>query len=162
LTYYRQPSLARAWEATGQVQPRAQRSHRANTPTRTVATLDPADGRVVAWQGSRVGLSELVRFYQQVRTAYPAAERFYIILDNWPIHFHPDVLVALEPQESPWPRYVPSKWSKEPSAGARKRWGHLHLPIQLVPLPTYASWENPIEKLWRWGKQDILHLHRFA
>lgn len=26
-------------------------------------------------------------------------------------------------------------------------------------LPTYASWLNPIEKLWRWLKQDILHLH---
>jgi hypothetical protein len=31
-----------------------------------------------------------------------------------------------------------------------------------VQLPTYASWANPIEKLWRWVKQDILHLHPWA
>jgi transposase len=35
---------------------------------------------------------------------------------------------------------------------------------RLTPLflPTYASWLNPIEKLWRWLKQDVLHLHRLA
>ena len=49
-------------------------------------------------------------------------------------------------------------YSKEPSAKARR----LNLPIQLLPLPTYASWCNPIEKLWRWLKQGVLHLHRYA
>jgi hypothetical protein len=29
-------------------------------------------------------------------------------------------------------------------------------------LPTYSPWLNPIEKLWRWLKQDVLHLHRHA
>jgi transposase len=35
---------------------------------------------------------------------------------------------------------------------------------QLSPLffPTYASWLNPIEKLWRWLKQDVLHVHNLA
>ena len=42
------------------------------------------------------------------------------------------------------------------------RWGGWQLPIQLVPLPTYASWCNPIEKLWRQLRQELLHLHRFA
>jgi transposase len=162
LTYYRQPTLAAGWEARNEAQPRARRSHRANTATRAIATLNPLDGRVVAWQGSRIGIPQLVRFYQQVREAYPTAERLFIILDNWPIHFHPDVLVALEPQEAPWPRYVPGHWPWEPSPAAEKRWGGLNLPIQLVPLPTYASWENPIEKLWRYGKQEVLHLHRLA
>ncbi|HET8524033.1 MAG TPA: transposase, partial [Thermomicrobiales bacterium] len=37
-----------------------------------------------------------------------------------------------------------------------------HLPIQLVPLPTYASWLNPIEKLWRWLRQEVGHLHPWA
>ena len=37
----------------------------------------------------------------------------------------------------------------------------LNLPIRLVPLPTYAPWNNPIEKLWRLLKQDVLHLHRY-
>jgi hypothetical protein len=33
---------------------------------------------------------------------------------------------------------------------------------QLVLLPTYAPWTNPIEKLWRWLRQDVIHLHRYA
>lgn len=40
--------------------------------------------------------------------------------------------------------------------------GTLDLPIQLLPLPTYASWCNPIEKLWRMLRQEELHLHRLA
>src|SRR5947209_8519157 len=51
LTYYRQPSLARAYEARGRRQPLAVRSHAANTATRAAATLDPFTGRVVPWQG---------------------------------------------------------------------------------------------------------------
>jgi hypothetical protein len=34
--------------------------------------------------------------------------------------------------------------------------------IWIVQVPTYASWCNPIEKLWRWLKQDLIHLHRCA
>jgi hypothetical protein len=162
LTYYRQPSLARAWAAQGVAQPRAYRSHRSNTATRLLGTLDVADGRVVYYQGARVGPQELVRFYQQLRAAYPTAPRLYVVQDNWPWHFHPDVRVALEPQEQPWPWYRPARWSTEPSAAAVRRWGALQLPIQLVPLPTYASWLNPIEKLWRKLKQELLHLHRLA
>lgn len=162
LTYYRQPRLARAYEATGREQPLSQRSHRSNTTTRLVSTLDVLDGRVLYRQGSVIGIEQLVRFYQHVHAAYPQAERIWMIQDNWSIHFHPDLLVALEKQQSRWPRYVPPRWSKEPTARALRNWGDLSLPIQLVPLPTYASWLNPIEKLWRWLKQDWLHLHRFA
>jgi len=32
----------------------------------------------------------------------------------------------------------------------------------LVPLPTYGSWTGPIERLWRWLKQEVLHLHSYA
>ena len=34
--------------------------------------------------------------------------------------------------------------------------------VEPVWLPTYAPWLNPIEKLWRWLRQDVLHLHRLA
>jgi transposase len=162
VTYYRQPTVARAYEATGLHQSLARRSHRSNTPTRIAGVLNPVDGQVLYRQASRLGIGELVRFYQQIRQAYPETERIYVIQDNGPIHFHPDVLVALEPQESQWPIYRPKNWSPEPTAAARKRWGDLQLPIQLVPLPTYASWTNPIEKLWRWLRQDVLHLHCLA
>lgn len=162
LTYYRHPSVGSAYAPRNGGQPRAQRSLRAATPTRVVATLDQQDGRVVAWQGSKVGISQLVSFYRQLRTAYPEAERLYLIMDNWPIHYHPDVLVALEPQEASWPRRLSASWPTSPTARAQAKWGSWNLPIQLVSLPTYASWENPIEKLWRWAKQEILHLHPFA
>jgi hypothetical protein len=162
LTYYRQPSLARAYEARGRRQPLAQRSHAANTATRAAATLDPFTGRVVPWQGTRFDIPQVVGFYRQVRAAYPEAEQIDIVQDNWPVHFHPDVLVALEPQLQPWPLSRPRHWAEEPSPEAVRRWGGLNLPIQLIPLPTYASWTNPIEKLWRKGKQEVLHLHRWA
>ncbi|MBV8356880.1 MAG: transposase [Deltaproteobacteria bacterium] len=29
-------------------------------------------------------------------------------------------------------------------------------------LPTYAPWLNPIEKLWRWLRQDVLKMHRWV
>ena len=162
LTYYRQPSLAAAWEARGASQPLARRSHHSDTPTRVVGTLDVRDGRVVYYQGRRVGPHELVAFYQQLHAAYPTAARLWVVQDNWPWHFHPDVRVALEPQEQPWPWYRPARWASTPSPAAQRRWGHLQLPIQLIPLPTYASWLNPIEKLWRQLKQEVLHLHRLA
>jgi hypothetical protein len=34
--------------------------------------------------------------------------------------------------------------------------------VEPVWLPTYAPWLNPIEKLWRWLRQDVLKLHRQA
>lgn len=158
LTYYRQPTLARAYEAEGHVQPLARRSYRSNTARRVVATLDAFTGRVLSHQGSLIGVQELIRFYAQVAAAYPQAQTIYLVQDNWPVHFHPDVLAALQPQTTPFPWHRPANWSTEPSAKAR----HLNLPIQLRPLPTYASWTNPIEKLWRFLKQEVLHLHRLA
>ncbi len=36
------------------------------------------------------------------------------------------------------------------------------MPIRWVPLPTYAPWNNSIEKLWHLLKKQVLHLHRFV
>ena len=157
VTYYRQPSLGYAYVATQSADPRAERSLRSNTPTRVIATLDAHTGQVVARQRARIDVPTLIRFYQQVVAAYPD-RRIYLVQDNWPVHFHPDVLAALEPQTSPFPFLTPPSWPTEPSPNARR----LNLPIQLVTLPTYSPWANPIEKLWRWLKQDVLHLHRHA
>jgi transposase len=41
---------------------------------------------------------------------------------------------------------------------ALTQWPHL----RPVWLPTYAPWLNPIEKLWRWLRQDVLKLHRLV
>ncbi|HEU5100326.1 MAG TPA: transposase, partial [Roseiflexaceae bacterium] len=162
VTIERQPSVAPAYEARGRrQQPRARRSWSANTETRLVATLAAHDGRVVFRRG-RVSIDALVAFYQQLRSAYPTAERIYVVMDNWPVHFHPDVLIALEAQETRWPLPRPKSWAATASKRAERKWGHLKLPIQLVPLPTYASWCNRIEKLWRKLRQDLTHLHEWA
>jgi hypothetical protein len=158
VTYYRQPTLAAAYEAAGPAQPLAERSYRSNTPTRVVAALNALTGRVSVLQAARIGVRALVQFYEHLCQQYAAAERLYLVLDNWPIHFHPDVLAALEPQAWPWPWVTSPNATATPSPQARR----LHLPIQLICLPTYASWLNPIEKLWRKLKQEVLHLHPWA
>jgi transposase len=162
ITWYRQPTVANDYELAGPTQPLARRSHGRDLAFRTIGALQALTGHVVAMSRAHLTVAALVHFWQQVRQAYPQAERIFAILDNWPVHFHPDVLVALEPQESPWPFPCPPSWPTEPSPEARRRWGALQLPIQLVLLPTYASWLNPIEKLWRWLRQDVLHQHRGA
>lgn len=162
VTLHRQPSLAPAWTARGRAQALAERSTRADAPARIVGTLDAADGRVLVRRRGKLAVPTLVGFYQQVVAAYPAAERIDIVLDNWPVHFHPDLLAALQPQSCPFPFPRPPSWPAEPSTAALRKWGDLRLPIRLLPLPTYASWLNPIEKLWRWLRQDVVHLHPWA
>lgn len=164
VTAYRQPTLARGWEQLGQ-QLLAERSYHSDTKTRVVATLDLVSGRVINRRRSKIGVLDLVGFYRdQLCPAYEGAERIYVVLDNWPVHFHANVLVALEEQEqlSRWAGHHPANWSERPSREAKRKWGDLHLPIQLIRLPTYAPWLNPIEKLWRKLKQEVLHLHRLA
>jgi hypothetical protein len=165
VTVYRQPTLAHAWQERGPYQVLAERSHQSNTPTRLVATLDLMDARVCYRRRSKITITDLVGFYRDdLCPSYPRAERIYVVQDNWPVHYHPDVLVALEAQESlsRWPEHHPPNWPDKPSREARRKWGELKLPLQLVRLPTYASWLNPIEKLWRKLKQELVHLHRLA
>ena len=158
VTYYRQPTVGAGYAPAGRPQPLAELSHARNTPTRVVATLNCLTGQVARLQAGHIGVRELVRFYEGLVRQHPSARGIYLVQDNWPVHFHPDVLAALEPQENPFPWVYPRTWPTAPSAQARR----LGLPIQLVPLPTYASWTTPIEKLWRWLKHDVLHLHPWA
>lgn len=164
MTYYRQPTLARAYEASGSsIQPKAHWSVYYDDPTRVVGTLDSQTGRVVMQQAGKVGIAKLVSFYEDLVTVYPEATRIWVVQDNSFVHFHADVLEALEPQESPFPFKRGKNWSEVPSEAAVKRWKKRpKLPIQLVQLPTHASWLNPIEKLWRKAKQELIHLHRYA
>jgi len=125
---------------------------------RVGAAMDAFSGKVVYRQSRCLGCTELVRLYQDICLAYPQARCIYLVADNWPVHYHPDVLAALMPQELPFPVRLSPSWPKEPRPSAPR----LNLPIRLVSLPTYAPWTNPIEKLWRWLYQDVLHLHRLA
>jgi DDE superfamily endonuclease len=162
VTLHRQPTVAPAWAARGPDQALAERSRRGDATARIVGTLDAADGRVLCRRRGALAIPALVGFYREVVAAYPAAERIDIVLDNWPVHFHPDLLAALEPQASPFPFPTPPTWPTEPSADAVRKWGDLRLPIRLLPLPTYASWLNPIEQLWRHLRQTVVHLHPWA
>lgn len=133
MTYYRRPTKAPAYVATGKTQPRAVEAPQANTQTRLVAVLNHLTGQVLYLQRSKIGYSALLAFYALIREAYPEAETIYLVEDNWPVHKHDPILTALQQQ-------------------------------RLTPLflPTYASWLNPIEKLWKWLRQDVLHLHPFT
>ena len=158
ITYSRQPSLDRAYEAQGHYQGLAYRSHKSDTQFRGIGALNAVTGQVTYRQHYKIKLRYLSDFYQVIRDDYPDAQTIYVAQDNWPIPVHPDVICRLESQHTPfWPK-VPSNWSTVARQSAVKD----NLPIQLVFLPTYASWLNPIEKLWRWLRQDVLHLHRWS
>ena len=160
MTLYRQPTIAQAW-AAGREQPLARRSTRSDTPTRLLGALDAITGRLHSRRLDKITLPVLLQFLQALVAAYPG-RTLTVVLDNWPVHFHPDLLVALMPQGSPFPRYLPASWAHEPSLTAVRHWGRLALPIQLLPLPTYASWGNPIEQVWRKLRQELGHLHPWA
>lgn len=158
LTYYHMPSLAKAYEASGSRQPHARLPYDYNQQSRVVAVLNALTGQTHYQQRDTIGVQALGEFYVEVCAAYPEADVIYIVQDNAPIHFHPNLLARLQPQDFQWPLSMPPNWPTEPDARAI----HDDLPIQLLRLPTYASWLNPIEKLWRWLKQDVLHMHRLA
>ena len=166
-TIYRQPTIARDYEQVGKFQPLARRSYKPDTRFRGIGALNAVTGQVTYHQASKADIRQLTVFYDMVVADYPHVETIYMVEDNWPVHYHPDLLIHLQPQHFPFPAYVPDGWSKEPSLKAKRialersdKCGKL--PIQILQLPTYASWANPIEKLWRWVRQSILHLHRLS
>lgn len=112
--YTRWPEAARDWAAVAPTPPPlARRAGPNNQQGRTVGALNALSGQVTYLDGYIV---------------------LYVVLDNWSIHRHPEVLAALA----------------------------LYPQVELVWLPTYAPWLNPIEKLWRWLRQGVLNLHRQA
>ena len=113
-------------------EPAADRSLHADTRHRLCAALDAVDGRVVATAASRTTVAHLRRFLRALRAADPDRD-LVLVWDNWPVHRHPDVVAEAE-----------------------------RLRIELRWLPTYAPWLNPIEKLWRWLRQAVVHCHRLA
>ncbi len=134
MSYYRQPTISSAWSKSGsRHQPLARLSYHRNNLCRLVGALDVVTGRVIAEQWPKVGVRRLAAFYQVIRRHYPEAQVIHLIQDNWPIHFYPQVERA--------------------AAEAR---------VEMVRLPTYAPWLNPIEKLWRKLRQEVLHLHRLS
>lgn len=134
MTYYRRASVAADYTlAATQPQPLAEQGLGSNTARRIAGCLDAASGRLIAWQRAHFDRGTLARCLAAVEQADPQATAIFVVLDNWPVHSHPDLLAALRGST-----------------------------LTLVPLPTYAPWTNPIEKVWRKLYADVLHLHRRA
>ena len=132
-TYYRRPHVAQGYAQRGSDAPRAFQGWGSNTRRRIAALLNAFTGAVLFEHRSRCGREALIALFRQAQQTYPEAERIFIVLDNWSVHFHPDVLAALEGSS-----------------------------VELVALPTYAPWTNPIEKLWHRLYKELLYLHPFA
>jgi transposase len=154
LTYYGQPSVANDYAARGREAPLARLGYRMSTYRRLIGALNAHTGQVNYWHRSKIGVAEMVDFLHLLLQRYAHAQVIYIVLDNNPMHYHPTVMSHIKPQSFPWQDVLPPSWSREVTPGS---W-----PIEFLPLPTYASWLNPIEKLWRWLKQRVLHLHRYT
>lgn len=129
-TFSRRPTVASAYAPKSSTQPLAHLGYRPNRRQRVAGALDVVTGRLHVVMGSRCGVSQLLRFYQQLEYAYPQAEGLYLVQDNWPVHQHPQIVQWLQASR-----------------------------IQVLFLPTYAPWTNPIEQVWRRLKQEVLHLH---
>ena len=163
LTYYNHPSPAPDYApdyARQKQQPKAERAIGPERTYRIAGCLDALTGQVTAIQRTTISVSNIVMLFQDVVKAYPNAETIYVIMDNWPVHYHPDVLAALQKkQNSPFAFPTPKSWK---DIKPKKKFLNLNLPIQIVSLPTYASWLNPIEKLWKLLKKDFIHNHMYA
>ena len=101
---------------------------------RIAGCLDAHTGQTHYHHARRISVPELIRSYRALLAASPAALMIYVIQDNWPVHFHPEVQAFLAQE----PRLV------------------------VLRLPTYAPRLNPIEKLWRWLRQTLCHAHPFC
>lgn len=112
----------------------AARAEANNQQWRIIGALNALNGRVHYHDSYIIGREKVILFYRQLDRAYPKVEHIYVAQDNWSIHRHHEVLTALKDM----PRIEP------------------------VWLPTYSPWLNPIEKLWRWLRQDVLKMHRLA
>jgi hypothetical protein len=112
--------------------PRAEHGACNNQQWRVIGGLNAYTGQVSYLQNYIVGREQVTLFHQQLYRQYRKMDNLFVIEDNWNVHTHPEVQAAIA-----------------------------ELPnMTLAWLPTYACWLNPIEKLWKWLRQTILHRHR--
>lgn len=157
-SYYRRPSLAPVYQPKGSDQKAVPTRSEDPKFQRICGAMDVATGQVFWQQSAKFGVEQLIAYYHEMVDHWPEADTIYVVQDNASIHFHHELLEHLAAQQWPWQFWTPANWP-DPEPAARREGP---LSIQLVPLPTYAPWLNPAEKLWRWMKQDILHMHELA
>lgn len=133
LSYYRHPTVGYDYALAGSDRPHAHQGVGYNRYHRIAGSLDVHSGRLFCWQRRTFDRHTLLRYYRALEATYPEAEVIFVAQDNWPVHDHDDIHQGL--------------------AGSK---------IVLLPLPTYAPWTNPMEKVWRKLYQELLHLHDFT
>lgn len=133
LTYELRPRVSRAYAPRGRQVKLARQAADAQK-RRIAASLEVNTGIVIARQRDHFTVKEMYRYLRLVEKRFPKAERVTIALDNWPVHFHAFVLEELAKRQSR---------------------------IELLPLPTYAPWTNPTEKVWGLLAKDVLNQHEF-
>lgn len=156
LQYYRNPETAQQWGAQGN-QPTVDRAacSKYGWSRHVLCAVDIQTGELFWKHDSSFDRFTYLELYEQLAESYPQASRISVVQDNHPVHFHVDVFEPLEPQQWPWEFYHPSHWT-DPNPVARESG---ELPIQVTPLPTYASWLNPVERIWRDLKRQVLYMH---
>jgi transposase len=132
MSYHRWPSAAPDWWPRGKTAPRAEHGSCNNQQWRVIGGLNAYTGQVSYLQNYIVGREQVTLFHQQLYRQYRKMDNLFVIEDNWNVHTHPEVQAAI---------------AKLPN-------------VTMAWLPTYACWLNPIEKLWKWLRQTILHRHR--
>jgi transposase len=133
--FTRWPEPGRDWAPAAPARaPRADRQEAPNRLWRIAGALNARTGQVTTLDGYIVGRRQLGQFARLLDATYADADRIVLVEDNWSIHQHEDVLSVV--------------------AGLPR--------LEIVWLPTYAPWLNPIEKLWRKLRQEVLRQHRLA
>jgi transposase len=135
LTYFRRPRVGRAYGGIGQRGSAARYTSGHETRMRIAGCVDSHTGAVISWQRWTLVVPEVVKYLRHVERQYPAAETIFLAWDNWPNHVHPYVSETLA------------------ALGSR---------IRLLPLPTYAPWTNPMEKVWLKLDQEVLDQHPYG
>ena len=133
MSFQWRPRVSRAYAPRGR-QVQLARQPADARKRRLAASVEVNTGLVIARQRDRFNVREMYNYFRFVERHFKQAERITIALDNWPVHFHAFVLEELAKRQSR---------------------------IELLPLPTYAPWTNPTEKLWGLLDQDVLDQHEF-
>lgn len=134
VSFYRQPTQSWIWYWMGRKQPKMKGSRKSNTMFRVIGGLDMRTGSVQYDICSKVRAGRFAKFLKTIADKYLNYRKVYIVMDNWPVHFHDKV------QE------VTKKLSN----------------VIILPLPTYSPFLNYIEKVWKWVKQRVTHAHPWA
>lgn len=110
-----QPRPGRAWRPVGQPLRLRATYTRSHGVRHMLAALDLATGKITYRIRDRKRWREFLAFLKTLRARWPG-QRLYVVLDNFSPHHHPQV----------------------------RSWAHANN-VELVFLPTYASWLNWIE-----------------